>query len=155
MDSYVGVIQLLQRIHRKYLENIKRDLEGLGIHDINNMQCIMLFNIGDADLSIGELTARGIYLGSNVSYNVKKMVENGYLAQTHSRHDRRVSHIRLTEKGRKLREALIMMHQRRIDALPELAPRPEDLKAAYSVVRGLDRFWTGLLDVARRPPGFV
>jgi len=119
------------------------------------MQCIILFNIGDADLSIGEVTARGIYLGSNVSYHVKKMVENGYLEQTHSRHDRRVSHVRTTEKGRKLREALITVHHRRIDALSELAPRPEDLEAAASVLRVLDRFWTGLLDQGRRPPGFV
>ena len=155
MDAYVGVIQLLQRIHRLYLENIKRELEGLDIHDINNVQCIILFNIGDADLSIGEVTARGIYLGSNLSYHVKKMVENGYLAHTHSRHDRRVSHVRVTEKGHKLREALITVHHRRIEALSTLALRPEDLEAAASVLRDLDHFWTGLLDLARRPSGFI
>ena len=34
----------------------------------------MLFNIGDAEMTVGELTLRGCYLGSNVSYNVRKMV---------------------------------------------------------------------------------
>jgi DNA-binding MarR family transcriptional regulator len=68
------------------------------IHDINNVQAMMLFNIGDAEMTVGELTLRGCYLGSNVSYNVKKMVENEYLAHERSVRDRRSIHVRLTEK---------------------------------------------------------
>jgi DNA-binding MarR family transcriptional regulator len=70
------------------LEVVKLELEGFGIHDINNVQAMMLFNIGDAEMTVGELTLRGCYLGSNVSYNVKKMVENEYLAHERSVHDR-------------------------------------------------------------------
>src|SRR5712692_9821445 len=103
---YSTVIQLLPRVHRQFMDVIKADLEELRANDINNVQSIMLFNIGDATLSVGELTLRGVYLGSNVSYNVKKMVENGYLTQEHSLDDRRVSYVRATEKGRKLREEL-------------------------------------------------
>ena len=71
-NAYLEVISLIERLHRHFLEVVKLELEGLGIHDINNVQGMMLFNIGDAEMTVGELTLRGCYLGSNVSYNVKK-----------------------------------------------------------------------------------
>ena len=154
-NSYLNVIQLLPQIHRRFMDVIKKDLEGLRIQDINNVQSIMLFNIGDTALSVGELTLRGVYIGSNVSYHVKKMVENGYLSQEHSLYDRRVSHVRLTEKGRKLRENLTMVHQRRIDLLSEVALSSDELQAAMSVLRLLDRFWTDVAGPGRRSPPFV
>src|SRR3546814_17562287 len=74
--SYLELIGLIERLHRQCLEVIKSDLDRQGIRDLNNVQALILFNIGEEELSIGELTQRGSYLGSNVSYNVKKMVEN-------------------------------------------------------------------------------
>src|SRR6266700_4055709 len=109
----------------------------------------MLFNIGDNTLTVGDLTLRGVYIGSNVSYHVKKMVENGYLTQEHSLYDRRVSHVRVTEKGRRLREELTIAHQRRLELLSEVALNSNELQAASSVLRLLDRFWT---DVAAPRP---
>ena len=154
-DSYLNVIQLLPQIHRQFMEVIKKDLEGIKINDINNVQSIMLFNIGDTTLSIGDLTLSGVYIGSNVSYHVKKMVENGYLIQEHSAYDRRVSHVRVTEKGRKLREELTMTHQRRIDLLADVALSSDELQAAMSVLRLLDRFWSEVAGPGRRLPSFV
>jgi DNA-binding MarR family transcriptional regulator len=100
INDYIEAISTIERLHRYLLEVVKLELEGLRIHDINSAQGMMLFNIGDAEMTIGELTLRGCYLGSNVSYNVKKMVENGYLAQERSVLDRRSIHVRLTRKGR-------------------------------------------------------
>src|SRR5919205_399029 len=120
-SAYLEVISLVERLHRHFLEVVKLELEGLGIHDINNIQGMMLFNIGEAEMTIGELTLRGCYLGSNVSYNVKKMVENGYLTQQRSLHDRRSIHVRLTEKGQKLRDKLTAMHRRHAEMLPNAA----------------------------------
>ncbi len=154
-NLYLNVIQLLPQIHRQFMDVIKEDLDGLRIQDINNVQSVMLFNIGDTALSIGELTLRGVYIGSNVSYHVKKMVENGYLSQEHSLYDRRASHVRLTEKGRKLRDDLIMAHQHRIDLLQEVALSSDELQAAISVLRLLDRFWTDVAGPGRRSPPFV
>src|SRR5712672_4552711 len=96
---YLEVIGLIERLHRQYLEVVKLEIDRLGVQDINNVQALMLYNLGDAEMTVGELTLRGCYLGSNVSYNVKKMVENGYLAHERSVHDRRSIHVRLTEKG--------------------------------------------------------
>src|SRR6185437_14639184 len=120
-NRYLEVISLVERLHRHFLEVVKLELDGLRIHDINNLQGMMLFNIGDAEMTVGELTLRGCYLGSNVSYNVKKMVENGYLVQERSVHDRRSIHVRLTEKGIDLRERLSTMHRRHIELLSQTA----------------------------------
>src|SRR5438132_11003194 len=121
MNAYFQVISLIERLHRQFLELVKLEIEGLGIHDINNVQGMMLFSIGDAEMTVGELTLRGCYLGSNVSYNVQKMVENGYLARQRSLHDRRSIHVSLTEKGNKLRDRLITMHERHAAMLSRAA----------------------------------
>ena len=150
-DGYLEVIALIERLHRNFLEVVKLELDGLGIHDINNVQGLMLFNIGDAEMSIGELMLRGCYLGSNVSYNVKKLVENGYLAQERSVHDRRSIHVRLTDKGAKLRDRLQVMHQRHVEMLNQTAITDEDLTAATVTLRRLERFWIRAGDLVQRP----
>jgi DNA-binding MarR family transcriptional regulator len=147
------VISLVERLHRHFLEVVKLELDGLGIHDINNVQGLMLFNIGDAEMTVGELTLRGCYLGSNVSYNVKKMVENGYLEQERSVHDRRSIHVRLTDKGRKLRDLLTEMHRRHVDLLAQTAVSDEDLAAVTLTLRRLERFWIRAGDLVVQRPG--
>src|SRR6266567_8054322 len=128
-NGYLEVIALVERLHRHFLEVVKLELEGLGVHDINNVQGLMLFNIGDAEMTVGELTLRGCYLGSNVSYNVKKMVENGYLTQQRSLHDRRSVHVRLTSKGCELKDNLTAMHQRHLEMLSDAGLAADDLQA--------------------------
>src|SRR3954453_22404491 len=127
-NQYLEVISLVERLHRQFLEVVKLELDGLSIHDINNVQGTMLFNIGDAEMTVGELTLRGCYLGSNVSYNVKKMVENGYLVQERSVHDRRSIHVRLTEKGQTLRDRLDAMHDRHLVMLGQTNITGDDLQ---------------------------
>ncbi len=150
-NGYLEVISLVERLHRHFLEVVKLELDGLGIHDINNVQGMMLFNIGDAEMTVGELTLRGCYLGSNVSYNVKKMVENGYLSQECSIHDRRSIHVRLTEKGRQLRDRLGTMHRRHMEMLAQTAVSGEDLDTVIVTLRRLERFWIRAGDLVQRP----
>ena len=152
MDNpYLEVISLVERLHRQFLEVVKLELEGFGIHDINNIQAMMLFNIGDAKMTVGELILRGCYLGSNVSYNVKKMV-NEYLAHERSVHDRRSIHVRLTEKGLKLRESLGAMHRRHVEMLSSTAVSADDLQAARVTLRRLERFWIRAADLVQQSP---
>jgi DNA-binding MarR family transcriptional regulator len=141
MGGYFKVISLVERLHRQFLEVVKLELDGLGIRDINNVQGMMLFSIGDAEMTVGELTLRGCYLGSNVSYNVKKMVENGYLAQQRSLHDRRSIHVHLTAKGRKLRDNLTEMHQRHYEILSQVGLTADDLQGVGIMLRRLEQFW--------------
>jgi DNA-binding MarR family transcriptional regulator len=153
--QYLEVISLIERLHRQFLEVVKLELEGLGIRDINNVQGLMLFNIGDAEMTVGELTLRGCYLGSNVSYNVKKLVENGYIAQDRSLHDRRTIHVKLTGKGRVLRDRLSAMHSRHIEMLKQTQVTQADLEAAIVTLRRLERFWTNTGDLAAGAPQFA
>jgi DNA-binding MarR family transcriptional regulator len=153
IDRYIETISLIERLHRHFLEVVKLELEGLGVHDINNVQALMLFNIGDAEMCVGELTLRGCYLGSNVSYNLKRMVENDYLVQQRSTHDRRSIHVRLTGKGQALRTRLAAMHKRHAEMLGRnRMVREEDLQGAATTLGRLERFWLRARDLAR-PPG--
>ena len=95
--KYYDTIQLIERLHRYFLDVVKVELDRLQIMDINNVQAMILFNIGHDEMTVGELTLRGYYLGSNVSYNLKKMVELGYVVQERSPHDKRSIRIKLTD----------------------------------------------------------
>jgi DNA-binding MarR family transcriptional regulator len=151
VEEYIRLISIIGQLHRQFLEMIKLELDGLGIHDINNVQGLMLFNIGDAEITFGELTLRGCYLGSNASYNVKKMVENGYLDQERSVYDRRSIHVRLTEKGAKLCGWLQTMHQRQVEMLDQNGITGEDLTAATVTLRRLERSWTRAGELEQQP----
>jgi len=150
-DAYIEVISLTERLHRRFLEVVKLELEGLRSHDINNVQALILFNIGEAEMTVGELTLRGCYLGSNVTYNVKKMSQHGYLEQRRSVHDRRSVHVRLTEKGKKLRDSLMAMHRRHATLLPRAVLSADDLRATEVTLRNLERFWSRKGGLMERP----
>ena len=108
---FLIAISLIERLHRQFLDVVKAELDGQRISDINNVQALILFNIGQDELTVGELTQRGYYLGSNVSHNVKKMVEHGYLTQEGSEHDRRSVRVRPSEKGQALWDRMDAMFQ--------------------------------------------
>lgn len=145
-QPYYDSILLIERLHRHFLEVLKTELDRLGIQDINNVQSLILYNIGDDELTVGELTARGYYLGSNVSYNVKKMVENGYLGQERSPHDRRSVRVRLSDKGLSLRDKISAMFERQIVSLEKAGLDGDELARANDTMRKLERFWTSTLD---------
>ncbi|ACI98750.1 MarR family winged helix-turn-helix transcriptional regulator [Rhodospirillum centenum] len=145
-QPYYDSILLIERLHRHFLEVLKVELDRLGIQDINNVQALILYNIGDDEMTVGELTARGYYLGSNVSYNVKKMYENGYLVQERSPHDRRSVRVRLSEKGLGLRDKVSALFERQIESLDKGGLSSEELARANEIMRKLERFWSASLD---------
>ena len=141
-SSYLETISLIERLHRQCLEVVKAELDRLGIRDLNNVQALIIFNIGQEELTVGELTQRGYYLGSNVSYNVKKMVENGYLIQERSPHDRRSFHVRASDKGLEIYrqlDALFEKHSGRLD-MAQLSD--ETLNGANQALRRVEQFWS-------------
>ncbi|NQW09663.1 MAG: winged helix DNA-binding protein [Alphaproteobacteria bacterium] len=144
--EYLEAIKLIERLHRQFLEVVKTELDRIGIEDINNIQALILFNIGDEDLTVGELTNRGYYLGSNVSYNVRKMVENAYLIQERSTHDRRSIRVRLSDKGLALCDQIGAMFDRHAAALMTSSVVLGDLSSASVSYRHLERFWISMLN---------
>lgn len=98
-ETYFDAIMGIERLHRLFFDVIKAELDRQSVKDLSDIQCFILYNIGRSRMTVGEISNRGYYMGSNVTYNLKKMVENGYVVQEQSQHDRRSSHIHLSEKG--------------------------------------------------------
>jgi DNA-binding MarR family transcriptional regulator len=150
-NVYLEAIHLAERLHRQFLDVVQTELNRQGIEDVNNVQALILFNIRDDELTVGELTNRGYYLGSNVSYNLRKMAEHGYLTQERSPHDRRSVRVRLSDKGLALCRKIDAMFNRQLDAVNGLQLGP-DLKSAAQVYRLLERFWIGQIGYSRTVP---
>lgn len=146
--AYYEAVLLVERVHRHFLEVVKTELDRRGIQDINNVQALILYNIGTDEMTVGELTARGYYLGSNVSYNVKKMVENNYLAQERSPHDRRSVRIKLSDKGLGLHKILNESLDKQVAALSNSQITPDELTKASDTLRKLERFWSSMINYA-------
>ena len=117
---YLEALTLVERLHRRLLDVIKDEFDRRGRSDINSVQALLLFNIGDSELTAGELRTRGYYLGSNVSYNLKKLVEMGYLHHQRSRLDRRSVRISLTDKGREVHEIVQTLYDKHVRTLEQV-----------------------------------
>ena len=140
---YLEAVRLIERLHRCFLDIIKLELDRLGRDDINSVQALILFNIGEAEMTVGDLTHRGYYLGSNVSYNVKKLSETGYIAQERSAHDRRSVKVRLTTKGLELRQRIAELYDRHVGQLDTNGTLATDqLGATNTMLKSLERFWS-------------
>jgi DNA-binding MarR family transcriptional regulator len=151
VSDYAETITLIERLHRRFLDVLRVELERLGIDQINNVQSLLLANIGGEEVSVGELMTRGYYLGSNVTYNLKRLVEAGFVEQQRSRHDRRVMRIKLSERGHALcaeLSAMLARHSEALRARRDVAPLAE-LNAR---LKSLEGFWTEQLT---RPPGVL
>jgi DNA-binding MarR family transcriptional regulator len=138
---YYEAIQLIERLHRHFLDVLKLELDKKNIQDINNVQSMILYNIGDDEMTVGELTIRGYYLGSNVSYNVKKMVENGYLVQERSVHDKRSIRVKLSDKGLELKNLISAMFARHEEQISGSNITDEKLNELSETLQMLERFW--------------
>lgn len=101
-STYYSIMGSIERSYRLFLNTIKKRLDKIQVNDINNIQALMIYNIADQEVSVGELTTRGMYQGSNVSYNLKKLAQMGYVIQTPSKHDRRSLYVRLSDKGKQM-----------------------------------------------------
>lgn len=150
---YLDTILLIERLHRQFLEVVKAEIDRIGIEDINNVQALILSHVGEEELTVGELTYRGYYLGSNVSYNVKKMVENGYLVQERSAHDRRSVRVRVSDKGLKVCKSISDLYDRHVVTLAEGPMAGEDFETVNKVLRSLERFWAHDLAYGPRSSG--
>ncbi|MFE1602824.1 transcriptional regulator LdtR [Methylobacterium sp. ID0610] len=142
-NQYLEALHLVERLHRRLLDVIKDEFERRGREDVNSVQALLLYNIGDKELTASELRTRGYYLGSNVSYNVKKLVETGYLHHARSKTDRRSVRISLTEKGREIHEIVRGLYDKHAKTIQPIGGINEDdfVRLNQSLAR-LERFWT-------------
>ena len=147
--AFLDCVRLIERLHRRFLDVVKGELDRRGLRDINNVQAVLLSNIEEETVTVGELTLRGYYLGSNVSYNVKKLVENGYLAQERSPHDRRTMRIRVSDKGRGVVELVDALFTHNAAALAGQGLDEPEVRAVADRLRAIERFWTDYIRYGR------
>src|ERR671926_76117 len=140
---YLEALTLVERLHRRLLDVIKDEFDRRGRADINAVQALLLYNIGDKELTAGELRTRGYYLGSNVSYNLKKLVEMGFLDHQRSRVDRRSVRIRLTPKGRDIRDIIKGLYDKHVRTVEQVGGISSDeFSTLNKSLHRLERFWT-------------
>ncbi len=140
---YLEALTLVERLHRRLLDVIKDEFERAGRSDVNAVQALLLFNIGDAELTAGELRTRGYYLGSNVSYNLKKLVEMGYILHQRSRMDRRSVRVSLSEKGLEVADIVNGLYDRHIRSIEQVGGiGTGECKELNRSLQRLERFWT-------------
>ncbi|MEC9367795.1 MAG: winged helix DNA-binding protein [Pseudomonadota bacterium] len=140
--EYIKSLRMIERLHRLLLDVIKDEFERLGRSDVNSVQALLLFNIGEAELTAGELKSRGYYLGSNVSYNLKKLVDSGYIHHERCESDRRSVRVRLTDKGREVSDVISKLYERQMNSLEQVGDiQPEKLEPLNNTLMKLERFW--------------
>ncbi len=141
-DLYLESLQLVERLHRRLLDVIKDEFDRANRTDINAVQALLLFNIGNSELTAGELRSRGYYLGSNVSYNLKKLVDLGYINHQRSRVDRRAVRISLTEHGTEIAETVGGLYDRHINSIAKVGGiGASEFEELNKLMQRLDRFW--------------
>jgi DNA-binding MarR family transcriptional regulator len=140
---YLVSLKLIERLDRLLLDVIKDEFERLGRTDVNSVQALLLYNIGDAELTAGELTSCGYYLGSNVSYNLKKLVDAGCIDHQRSTVDRRSVRVKLTDKGQEVCKLVNTLYQRQLKSLEQVGGiGSDDLEVLNKALIRLERFWT-------------
>lgn len=143
MIGYLEALALVERLHRLLLDVIKDEFERVGVLEINAVQGLLLFNIGDHEVTAGELKSRGYYQGSNVSYNLKKLVEMGFMHHQRCEIDRRSVRVRLTPRGREIRDVVSALFLRHAEGLEQKgvisAAGIEDITGS---LKRVERYWT-------------
>jgi DNA-binding MarR family transcriptional regulator len=141
--EYLQALRLIERLHRLLLDVIKDEFDRLGGADLNSVQALLLYNIGEGELTAGELKTRGYYLGSNVSYNLKKLVDMGYLHYKRSETDRRSVRVSLTEKGKEACDVVKKLYNRQLGSVGTVGEvTEEDFRGLNKALVRLERFWS-------------
>ena len=139
---------MIERLHRRFLDVVRAELNRMGIRDLNPVQALLLANIGGEQIVIRDLIERGYYQGSNVSYNMKKLVDAGYVDQERSQHDKRSVSIKLTPKALEMCEKIRELEDRNAKALAEElgSDGDKDVETVRKTLRRLERVWSDSID---------
>lgn len=138
---YRDIARVIDHMQRRLHDVVRVELGRVGVDDISPMQVLMLLNIGEDELSVRDLMERGYYLGSNASYNLKHLVEQGYVDRAASQRDRRAARLRLSEKGQWLCTQIGKLEDRHATQLLRGPADAADLETTYRMLRRLERMW--------------
>ncbi len=139
--EYIELTLLIERLHRRFLDVLRTELKRIGVRDINGVQALILANIGDEEIVIRDLIERGYYQGSNVSYNIKKLTDYGYLDQERAQHDKRSVTVKLTDKGRDVVIGIRALEEKNGIKYADAVGEGGAISHATDMLRKLERTW--------------
>ncbi|MBA4221638.1 MAG: winged helix DNA-binding protein [Bosea sp.] len=139
--SQLDLARMVERISRRFLDYLRLELSKLGVDDISPSQVMVLFTIGSGEIAVRDLLDRGHYVGSNASYNLKQLVESGYLERGASPRDRRLARISLSPKGQLLVERLKLLDETSQFSQGLDGDLVADLQATHDTLRRLEQWW--------------
>jgi DNA-binding MarR family transcriptional regulator len=151
-QPYFDIVRLIERLHRYFLDVLRTEMRRLGIEDINAVQALLLYNIGENEVVIRDLKDRGYYQGSNVSYNIKALTESAYLTQERSPHDRRSVRLKLTDKGLELCNAIRKLQDDLAHVLGGSDDTAKMLETTLATMQRVERTWTDFIHYGRTRP---
>ena len=139
------LITLVERLHRRFLDLVRLELQKNGIRDINAVQALVLTNIGEDEVLVRDLIERGYYLGQNVNYSIRKLVDYGYLEQQRDEHDKRSVRVCLTDQGKAilpLVSTAVAIGNPEGDGAQASAISSEDMTDLCAKLRMIERGWS-------------
>jgi DNA-binding MarR family transcriptional regulator len=148
-DPGIDLSQMIERLHRRYLDVVRVELDRMGCRDLTPVQAVLLANMGGDEVVMKELIERGYYQGSNVSYNMKKLVEGGYIDQARSQHDKRSVRVRLTDKSKAVCDRLRAMKVLEVTALERAGIGANELSNLVENLRRLESAWSDFVRYRR------
>ena len=149
VEAYADITRLIERLHRRFLDVVRFELKRLSIDDINAVQALILTNVQDQEIAVRDLAEKGYYTGSNITYNLKQLLDGGYVIQERSPRDRRSVLIRLTDKGLALCQHLRELDERLAEAYGEGNGSAVDISSARLGLRQLERLWSDYIQYGR------
>lgn len=144
-QMYHEVARIIERMHRRFLDVLRIELGRIGIDDISPVQVMMLLNISTGEISVRDLIERGYYLGSNASYNLKQLVDTGYVDRGASQRDKRAARLKLSARGTELCDHLRRMAGIHADGLIRGEGDMQEFEVTYRTLRRLERKWTDVI----------
>ncbi|CAK0769146.1 Exopolysaccharide II synthesis transcriptional activator ExpG [Azospirillaceae bacterium] len=150
---YHDIARVIERMHRRFLDVVRIELTRRRIHDVSPVQVLMLLNIQGEELTVRDLIERGYYLGSNASYNLKQLVEAGYVMRAASQRDKRAAHLTLSDKGRHLCQELSTIEEEHARSLIDTHGDVQDFETTFRTLRRLERRWSDFIQTGGKDLG--
>jgi len=147
-NNVLDLPRLIERMHRRYLDVVRLEMARIDVNDISPVQVMMLANIGLEEISVRDLIERGYYLGSNASYNLKQLVDGGYVTRQAATRDKRLARLKLSDRGRKVLDQLHKLDTNLADPMLRGGATTEDFESCYRLLRKLERRWTDAIRYA-------
>lgn len=109
MNNYFQLVRLCESTYKAFLDSLKCALFDLEINNLSPIQALIILNLGENEINIKDFIRCGYYSGTNVTYNLNSLVENGYMLSIKNPGDARSRRISLSEKGIGVFDALSNM----------------------------------------------